>query len=384
MEEVNEKQGFFDRMKNIFSLKSDSASYEEIEEGIVSGANLYGTNMCVFILSIVIASIGVNMNSIATIIGAMLISPLMGPIIAVGYSIATNNIKLTKTALTNLSLQIVIALITSTIYFLISPIKTETSEILNRVYPTIWDVLIAIFGGFAGIIGITRKEKSNVIPGVSIATALMPPICTAGFGIATANIEYFGGAIYLFLINSFFIGLTALIVTKILKIPVKENINTKKANRTKILGTAFCIIMIIPSVVFAMNIANDTLIRKNVDKYINSEFVFDSTKVLKTNLDVRNNTLRVVLIGQKINDEQLSKLLEVKNKYGLSKIELTIDQSAIGESFTQEEINEIVENDIYYDNSAFKIEEDGKILELEKEIQALKTEINQMKKGLEK
>lgn len=212
----------------------------------------------------------------------------------------------------------------------------------------------------------------------------MPPICTAGFGIATGNIEHFAGAIYLFLINSFFIGLTALIVTKILKIPVKENINTKKANRTKILGTAFCIIMIIPSVVFAMNIANDTLIRKNVDKYINSEFVFDSTKVLKTNLDVRNNTLRVVLIGQKINDNQLSKLLEVKNKYGLSKIGLTIDQSAIGESFTQEEINEIVENDIYYDNSAFKIEEDGRILELEKEIQALKTEINQMKKDIKR
>lgn len=229
-----------------------------------------------------------------------------------------------------------------------------------------------------------QQEKSNVIPGVSIATALMPPICTAGFGIATGNIEHFAGAIYLFLINSFFIGLTALIVTKILKIPVKENINTKKANRTKILGTAFCIIMIIPSVVFAMNIANDTLIRKNVDKYINSEFVFDSTKVLKTNLDVRNNTLRVVLIGQKINDNQLSKLLEVKNKYGLSKIGLTIDQSAIGESFTQEEINEIVENDIYYDNSAFKIEEDGRILELEKEIQALKTEINQMKKDIKR
>ena len=384
MEELNEKQGFFNKMKSIFSLKADSASYEEIEEGIISGANLYGTNMCILILSIVIASIGLNMNSIATIIGAMLISPLMGPIIAIGYGIATNNIKLTKTALTNLSLQIVIALITSTIYFLISPIKTETSEILNRVYPTIWDVLIAIFGGLAGIIGITRKEKSNVIPGVSIATALMPPICTAGFGIATGNIEHFAGAIYLFLINSFFIGLTALIVTKILKIPVKENINNKKAIRTKILGTAFCIIMIIPSVIFAVNIANDTFIRKNVDKYISSEFVFDSTKVLKTNLDVKNNTLRVVLIGQKINDEQLSKLLEVKNKYGLSKIELTIDQSAIGESFTQEEIDQIVENDIYYDNTAFKIEEDGKIVELEKEIQALKAEINQMKKGLEK
>ena len=134
MEELNEKQGFFNKMKSIFSLKADSASYEEIEEGIISGANLYGTNMCILILSIVIASIGLNMNSIATIIGAMLISPLMGPIIAIGYGIATNNIKLTKTALTNLSLQIVIALITSTIYFLISPIKTETSEILNRVY----------------------------------------------------------------------------------------------------------------------------------------------------------------------------------------------------------------------------------------------------------
>lgn len=379
MEEVNEKQSIWKKIRRIFSLKLDLAEEDQIEEGIISSAKLYGTNMCILICSIVIASIGLNMNSVATIIGAMLISPLMGPIIAIGYSIATNNMKLAKTALTNLVLQIIIALTASTIYFYISPIKTETSEILNRVYPTIWDVLIAIFGGIAGIIGITRKEKSNVIPGVSIATALMPPICTAGFGLATGSIEHFAGAMYLFLINSFFIGLTAAIVTRILKLPVKENIKSKTTTHIRIAITIFCIIMIVPSVIFAINVAQDTFLRKNVDRYISTEFSFDNTKVLKTNLDVKNNTLRVVLIGKKIDDEQLNKLLNKKDNYGLTKINLTIDQSAIGESFTEEEIEQIVEKDIYYDNSAFQTEENKKIDELEKEIQALKSEINQMK-----
>ncbi len=373
------EKSFWQRIKTAFSLRMDVASNEEIEETITSGSNLYGTNMCILIFSIVIASIGLNMNSIATIIGAMLISPLMGPIIAVGYSIATNNLKLFKNSLLNLIIMVTIALISSTIYFAISPMKTETTEILNRVYPTIWDVLIAIFGGLAGIVGLTRKEKSNVIPGVSIATALMPPICTAGFGIASRNIEYFAGATYLFLINSFFIGLMAAIVTKILRIPVKEERKTSQAIRIKFAVAIFCIVMIIPSVIFAVNTVQDSFTRKNVDKYISSEFNFNKTKILKTNLDVKESKLRIVLIGEKIDDKELEKLLALKDKYNLSKIELTIDQSAIGESLSEEEIEKIIEEDISYENSSFQIKEDKKITELEKEIQLLKQEIDELK-----
>ena len=153
--------------------------------------------MCILMLAILIASIGLNMNSTAVIIGAMLISPLMGGITAIGYGIATNDLTLSKGAAIRLCIQVVICLITSTIYFTISPITTASSELLARTTPTAWDVLIALFGGLAGVIGQTRKEKSNVIPGVAIATALMPPLCTAGYGLARHRLDYFGGALYL-------------------------------------------------------------------------------------------------------------------------------------------------------------------------------------------
>ena len=158
----------------MFSLRWDMADPEEIHNTIISGAKLQGTNMCILMLAILIASIGLNMNSTAVIIGAMLISPLMGGITAIGYGIATNDLTLSKGAAIRLGIQVVICLITSTIYFTISPITTASSELLARTTPTAWDVLIALFGGLAGIIGQTRKEKSNVIPGVAIATALMP------------------------------------------------------------------------------------------------------------------------------------------------------------------------------------------------------------------
>lgn len=183
--------------------------------------------MCILMLAILIASIGLNMNSTAVIIGAMLISPLMGGITAIGYGIATNDLTLSKGAAIRLGIQVVICLITSTIYFTISPITTASSELLARTTPTAWDVLIALFGGLAGIIGQTRKEKSNVIPGVAIATALMPPLCTAGYGLARHRLDYFGGALYLFFINSFFICLAAIVVLKLLRLPHGNDISRR-------------------------------------------------------------------------------------------------------------------------------------------------------------
>ena len=188
-----------------FNLRMDIATPEVIFENIDAGAKVKGTNMCILILAILIASIGLNMNSTAVIIGAMLISPLMGGIMAIGYGIAVNDLNYSKKAVIGLIFQVIICILTSTIYFSLSPISSAHSEILARTSPSVWDVLIAICGGLAGIIGMTRKEKSNVIPGVAIATALMPPLCTAGYGLATRHLNYFLGAIYLFFINGFFI-----------------------------------------------------------------------------------------------------------------------------------------------------------------------------------
>ena len=190
-------------IRSMFTLRQDVASYEEIENTIVSGSKLQGTNACILMLAILVASVGLNTNSTAVIIGAMLISPLMGGLTAIAYGFATNNLTLAKFSAVRLLAQVIISVVTSFVYFSISPINTASSELLARTSPTVWDVLIATGGGFAGIIGQTRKEKSNGIPGVAIAPALMLTLCTAGYGLARHNMRYFGGAMYLFFINGF-------------------------------------------------------------------------------------------------------------------------------------------------------------------------------------
>ena len=175
-----------------------------IQETIEKGVVFRGTNLWILILAILIASVGLNMNSAAVVIGAMLISPLMGPIAGIGYSIATYNFPLFRKAIKNIGFAAFASILTSFLYFLLTPITTEHAELLSRTSPTIYDVFIAFFGGTAGILAISSKNKGNVIPGVAIATALMPPLCTAGYGLAIGNMNYFLGAIYLFTINSVF------------------------------------------------------------------------------------------------------------------------------------------------------------------------------------
>ncbi|MFV0467200.1 MAG: DUF389 domain-containing protein [Lachnospiraceae bacterium] len=238
-----------------FNLTDDNASIDEIRSRIISGANIKGSNMSILIFAIMIASIGLNMNSTAVIIGAMLISPLMGSIMGVAFGIATANMNHVKNYLIGFALQIIISLVTSTLYFSITPISTTTSELLARTSPTIWDVLIATFGGFAGVIGVTRIEKSNVIPGVAIATALMPPLCTTGYGIATGQTSYALGAFYLFILNSYCICLTSVIVFFILKVPKESVILTAMARKKALIRlSVFTIVLLVPSVIFAANL----------------------------------------------------------------------------------------------------------------------------------
>ena len=239
-------------LKLAFSIHGDTASYDEIHERIVSGGKVRGTNLCIMIFAIFIASIGLNMNSTAVIIGAMLISPLMGTIMAIGYGIATGDIDETEDSIIGLIFQVIVCLITSAIYFTISPITTASPELLARTTPTILDVLIAVFGGFAGIIGFTRKEKSNVIPGVAIATALMPPLCTAGYGIAIKSFKYFAGALYLFIINTYFICLATIIGLLIMKVPQKTERNDERKKKFRAVLIRNTAIIIIPSLIFAM------------------------------------------------------------------------------------------------------------------------------------
>ena len=215
-------------LKGIFNIYDDT-DWKGATDDIKEGIHYRGANLWTLIFAILIASVGLNVNSTAVVIGAMLISPLMGPILGIGLSLGTNDIGLFKDAGRNLMIALVISVLTSALYFWLTPLHEAQSELLARTRPTIFDVLIATFGGLIGVIVSTREGYSNAVPGVAIATALMPPLCTAGYGLASANWEYFFGAIYLFLINGIFIALaTGVVVKYFLHFPMKTYIDEKK------------------------------------------------------------------------------------------------------------------------------------------------------------
>ena len=321
-----------------FNLSMDLASPEEIREDIEAGAKVKGTNMCILILAILIASIGLNMNSTAVIIGAMLISPLMGGIQAIGYGIAVNDLTASKRAAVGLLYQVVICILTSTIYFSLSPISDAHSEILARTSPSIWDVLIAICGGLAGIIGITRKEKSNVIPGVAIATALMPPLCTSGFGLATRNFRFFIGAMYLFFINSFFICLSAIIILKIIKLPCKEFIDEKAKHKLYRKISVIAVITIIPSLILAWQLISDSIESNSIEKFLRKEFNSEDTQIVQMHVDKTDDILEIALLGRQIPQYEINRLQKVLPDYGLSDFTLKITQPNMEGVVTAEDL----------------------------------------------
>lgn len=360
----------------IFSLHDNMADPEVIHNSIESGAQIHGSNMCILILAIIIASIGLNMNSTAVIIGAMLISPLMNGIMAMGYGVATNDIPLVKKAASGFGIQVLICIVTSTLYFVISPISTTSSELLARTSPTIWDVIIAICGGIAGAIGSTRKEKTNVIPGVAIATALMPPLCTAGYGIATGNLKFFLGAFYLFFINCFFIALSTLVVIFIL-IPEKRIINEKAKKKITSSMIFISVIIIIPSVFIAWGIVADTVTTSKYNSYINNEFEFDNTQIVQSSIDIDEKTISVALIGSVISDDIIDMLETKLGNYNLSDYTLNITQTTVSEGITPEQLQSIIDSQIDADNSNFRN------LLLQEEADRLQRELDEANKALE-
>lgn len=246
----NQKLTIKETIRKVFSLKEDSATNEEIRSRLLDGGIVTGTNMCVLICAMIIASVGLNMSSTAVIIGAMLISPLMGSILASAYASVSADYDLLTNHMTGFVIQIAISIIAATIYFLLSPVKEPTVELLARTSPTFYDVLIAFFGGLAGIIGQTRQDKTNtVIPGVAIATALMPPLCTCGYSIANGRMDMLLGAGYLFIINAYFIFLSASIILSILKIPKTRELTEKEWRKHRFRMIRNTIIIVIPSII---------------------------------------------------------------------------------------------------------------------------------------
>jgi uncharacterized hydrophobic protein (TIGR00271 family) len=364
-------------LKDRFNLDEDKANENEIIESIKKGIEFKGTNVWVLIFAIFIASIGLNVNSTAVIIGAMLISPLMGPIMGIGLGIGINDFELIKRAFKNLGIATLISVITSAIYFFISPLSDAQSELLARTTPTIWDVMIALFGGLAGIVAATRKSISNVIPGVAIATALMPPLCTAGFGLATGNFSFFFGAFYLYFINSVFISLSSFIIVRFLKFKHKTILDPAKEKRVRRYILVVVAITVIPSIVMAYNIVTRSLVEKRVQQFVTNELTFDNAQIISKNFKRVDdkNVLEVFLLGEVISGDVISSIQKKLKNYGLTDIELKVKQG-VGDNIKQD-ISSLrigVIEDLYRKNEEIIKNKDKKIFLLEGEVNRLKSE----------
>ena len=366
-----------DFVKDRFNLEEDKANENEIIEAIKKGVEFRGINLWVLIFAIFIASIGLNVNSTAVIIGAMLISPLMGPIMGIGLGIGINDFDLIKKAYKNLAIATVIGVATSAIYFLISPISDAQSELLARTTPTIWDVMIALFGGLAGIVATTRKSISNVIPGVAIATALMPPLCTAGFGLATGNFSFFFGAFYLYFINSVFISLSSFIIVRFLKFQKKTLLDSSREKRVRRYILIVVTITVIPSIVMAYNIVTRSLVDKKIQQFVNNELAFDNTQLISKNFKTvgDKNVLEVFLLGEIISNDVISNVEHKLKNYGLADIKLRVKQG-VGDNIKKDmsSLRVGVIEDLYRKNEEIIKNKDKKISLLENEVNRLKSE----------
>ncbi len=278
----------YDFILNYFSLSGQLVSQQEAEANIREGVSFKGTNILILILAILIASLGLNTNSTAVIIGAMLISPLMGPIIGIGLGVGIHDFELLKRCLRNLLMAAGFSVIAATLYFLISPVNEQHSELLARTSPTIYDVLIAFVGGGAGIIALGSTNKGNVIPGVAIATALMPPLCTAGYGLATWQLNYFFGASYLFIINSIYIAFATFIGVKLMKYHGVSNADSVRATRVRRIVYVLAILTMLPSIYLTYGMLRQNKFVVNADNFIHNECVFPDTQVLNRKAYIEN------------------------------------------------------------------------------------------------
>ena len=347
----------FEWVKKLFGFlrltheqEDDKLIHESIEKAIV----FRGTNLWILIFAIFIASVGLNMNSTAVIIGAMLISPLMGPINGVGYSIATYNFDLLRRSLKNYSFAMIAGLSTSFIYFMITPIHTEHSELLARTSPTIYDVFIAMFGGLAGIVAISSKNKGNVIPGVAIATALMPPLCTAGYGLSIGNWGYFFGAMYLFLINTVFIALSAMLVSQLLKLPKRAFLLTKEIKNTKIVVWIVIFITVVPSFYLGWTLVKKERFKSTAEQFIAKVNIWEGNYLLSKKINEDTKEIELIYGGNEFDEKAISRLKDKAEDNGLQGDRITIQQG-------------------------LKINAYKELVESDNEVDRLKGEINRLK-----
>ena len=307
-------------------LRSELENYDNIHEEIKKGIVFKGTNLWILFFAIIVASVGLNMNSTAVIIGAMLISPLMGPINGMGYSIATYDSALFRQSLKNFGFAVLTSLVASTTYFAISPISTAHSELLSRTSPSIYDVLIALFGGLAGIIAISSKQKGNVIPGVAIATALMPPLCTAGYGLASGKYDFFLGAMYLFTINTVFIAIASVAVSQFLKFPIHTLVGALQKKRVNRMITAVIIIVLLPSIYFGYVLVQREKFISNANNYIADISSFEGNYLLKSEVNAQLKAISLVYGGMNFSEQQKEMIVQKSKNFFLEDANIYVNQ----------------------------------------------------------
>lgn len=319
-------------IKGYFNVLPDKEDEQETIHQISSGVVFHRANLWVLIFAIFIASLGLNVNSTAVIIGAMLISPLMGPIIGMGLAVGINDFALLKRAFKNYAVATVISVITATIYFALTPLNEAQSELLARTSPTLYDVLIALCGGAAGILAMATKGKGNVIPGVAIATALMPPLCTAGYGLAMGNLYYFFGAFYLFFINTVFICLATFLGVRMMKFERKHHDNHETLVRVRRYILAVVIVTMVPAVFMTVVIIRKSFFENNVRKFVKNELVFKGTQIISTDINKKNKVLSVVAVGKEIENKERDNAQIKMANYGLDGYTITIYQGTQSDS----------------------------------------------------
>ena len=328
-----------DQASSIASL-AEHIDTAAAEKNIRNSIYFRGPNVWILVFSIIIASVGLNVNSIPVIIGAMLISPLLGPIFGIGLGLGINDTGLLKASLKNILVMMVISLVASLVYFLITPLNlSNPTELLARTNPTIYDVLIALFGGFAGIFELSRKEKGTVFSGVAIATALMPPLCTAGFGLANGNLMYFIGALYLFTINCIFIILATYLTVKYMKFEQHEYKDEKSGKRARRLITVITVIVIVPSIWSAIVMIRENTFNETVSEFINANKNLYSGYIMDYKVDHRNGSkVQVFFTGDPLSASEKNNFLESAKEFGLKPEQIIIQEHALGEGTNEGEI----------------------------------------------
>ncbi|WP_368251342.1 DUF389 domain-containing protein [Enterococcus sp. 2201sp1_2201st1_B8_2201SCRN_220225] len=290
----------------------------------MSDIEIKASDSVILMCAILIASIGLNMNSIPVIIGAMLISPLMSPLLCIGYGLSVLDFAMVKKAVKLLLVEVGVSLTVAMIYFLLSPITYASNEIIARTAPTIWDVIIAFSGGLAGIIGARKKGSNNIVPGVAIATALMPPACTIGYSIASRNFDYFTGSAYLFIINCAFIIIATFIGIRFMRFPRANNVTNKDTRKVRYFLIILSLLIVIPSIFSASVLVKESIQKSAVNQLINEEF--SDYIILNQDYDQKKETLTLSVSGEHLTPTEVEEIQAELPEYGLEDVTLNIDQ----------------------------------------------------------